>query len=163
MSEDWLEIPQTETAGGDNADDFGQVDVVKIMQDIRQRLAERNNEGVDAAAVAQALRQEMLEDQGSVPGSEIRFALRQRDCDIVPHHYVIDWRIPILGPLHALVRRVINAEIRRYLLPSMKQQSRINQQLRRVVRDLLQENVYLHQELEELRQTSRRPQTQDEV
>jgi len=87
----------------------------------------------------------------SASGNHI--SIRQRDCDIVPRYYVIDWRVPILGPIHALVRRIINAEIRRYLLPALEKQSQLNRQMLRILEDLVKENGCLRREIEELRGT----------
>jgi hypothetical protein len=142
MTDDWLEI----------ADD--EVDVQEIMRVIRARIASRRGEmppdGVDAAAVARELREEMLgRPVDDSPAGRLA-ALRARDCDIVPRQYTIDWRVPILGRIHAVVRRVINAEVRRYLVPSLEKQSSLNLSLLRVVADLVQENERLCRRLDEL-------------
>jgi hypothetical protein len=79
--------------------------------------------------------------------------IRQRDGDIVPRYYAIEWRIPILGPIHAKVRRIINDEIRRYLMPSLRKQSTLNRQMLRALNDLGQENARLRQEIKGLRGT----------
>jgi hypothetical protein len=149
MSDEWLEI----------ADDV--TDVEEIMRRIRERIATRGDAPSVAAAqspeaVADSLWSEMIAD----PSDEFALgdgkrgepvAIRQRDCDIVPRYYVIDWRVPILGPINAIVRRLINTEIRRYLLPSLEKQSRFNRKVRRVLKDLVRENARLRQELDELR------------
>jgi hypothetical protein len=76
--------------------------------------------------------------------------IRPRDCDVVPRSYAIDWRIPILGPVHAMVRKIINAEVRRYLTPSLEKQSSLNRQMLRILRELAQENVRLRERIQEL-------------
>jgi len=143
MSDNWLEISD-ET-----------IDVEEIVQQIRGRIARRtgvspSEETESPAVIAEALRAEMIGEPVDelVPGK--RFPIRRRDCDIVPHCYVIDWRIPILGPIHALIRRIINAEVRRYLLPSLEKQSQLNRQMLRMLQDLVEENGRLRQEIEEL-------------
>jgi hypothetical protein len=143
MSDDWLEIPDEE------------IDVVEIMQKIRTRVAQRGDtvtsEMPDPTAVAVALQAEMIGEPVDSSALGRHVSIRQNDCDIVPRHYVIDWRIPILGPIHAVVRRVINAEIRRYLSPSLKKQSHLNRKVLRALRALAEENVHLHRQIEELR------------
>lgn len=145
MNEDWLQI----------SDDG--INVNEIMQQIRERIARENNNTPDAevedpVAVADDLWREMIGTTDELFPNQ-PFPIRQQDCDIIPRHYVIDWRIPILGPAHAIVRRLINAEIRRYLLPTLEKQSRFNRKVRRTLQSLAQENRQLRQELEELRRT----------
>ena len=146
MSDDWIEV----------LDDA--INAEEIMQQVRERIARRISvsspeEAENPVTIAEALRAEMIGEpaDGSVLGK--RSPIRPHDCDIVPRGYVIDWRIPILGPIHALVRRVINAEIRRYLLPSLEKQSQLNRQMLRVLEDLVRENGRLRQEINELRGT----------
>ena len=146
MSDDWLEI----------SDDA--INAEEIMQQVRERIALRtgvspSEEAGNPATIAEALWTEMIGEPASRPGLEKRFPIRRCDCDIVPSYYVIDWRIPILGPVHALVRRIINAEIRRYLSPSLEKQSQLNRQVLRVLQDLVKENERLRQEIEALRGT----------
>ena len=142
MSDDWLELPD------------GEIDVAEIMQKIRMRVAEREgavaSDASDAAALAEALRAEMIGEPVDSSALGRRVSIRQNECDIVPRHYVIDWRIPILGPIHAVVRRVINAEIRRYLSPSLKKQSHFNRKVLRALKALAEENARLHQQIEDL-------------
>lgn len=142
MADDWLEIPDEN------------VNAAEVMDRVRARIAHRSTASVYEAeeaespvAVAEALWQEMI---GDTTGGGNHIPIRRRDCDIVPRHYVIDWRIPILGPIHALVRRVINAEMRRYLLPSLEKQSHFNRQMLRMLKDLVKENERLRREIEEL-------------
>jgi len=145
MSDDWLEILDEN------------INVEEIMQKIRARTA--RYAGVPPAddsgrpeMVAEALWAEMIQDPMNVSTFVKGLQIRQRDCDIVPRYYVIDWRIPILGPIHAVVRRLINAEIRRYLLTSLKKQSSFNLRVRRALKELVQENTRLRQEIEKLQQ-----------
>ncbi len=150
MSDDWLNIPDEN------------INAEEIMERVRARMARRSGasltslsdeEGESPVAVAEALWQEMLGDTAGRSASGSHIPIRQRDCDIVPRHYVIDWRIPILGPMHALIRRIINAEIRRYLLPSLEKQSHFNRQVLRILEGLVEENGRLRREIEELRGT----------
>jgi hypothetical protein len=150
MSDNWLEI-------SDDAIDAGE-----IVRRIRERIIRRagvspSEEAESPAAIAEALWREMIGDPAGGSASRNHIAIRQRDCDIVPRSYVIDWRIPILGPVHALVRRIINAEIRRYLLPSLEKQSQLNQRMLRMLEDLVEENRRLRREIEELRETLDKP------
>ena len=147
MNDDWLEISDKD------------VNVQEIMRQIRERVAGRSSttlpDDENPEAVAEALREKMIGngEGGSALGQHI--SIRQRDCDIVPRYYVIDWRIPILGPIHAVVRRIINDEIRRYLFPSLEKQSRFNRQALRALESLSQENARLRQEIEELERASK--------
>ncbi len=119
------------------------VNVEEIIRQIKERVASRCGttppDEEKPEAVAETLWKETIGD---------------RVWDIVPRYYVIDWRKPILGPIHAMVRRIINAEIRRYLFPSLVKQSRFNRQTQRALESLSQENVRLRQEVEELRRAS---------
>ncbi len=143
MSDEWLEIAD------------GEIDVAEIMRKIRARVARREgaetSEGVGPTTVAAELWCDMIGEpmDGSALGKHV--AIRQSDCDIVPRHYVIDWRIPILGPIHAVVRRVINAEINRYLSRSLQKQSHYNRKILRALRALAEENARLSRQIEELR------------
>jgi hypothetical protein len=144
MNEDWLEISSED------------VNVEEIMRQIRERIARRDgmvlSEYMESpASVASALWQEMIEDSSGEQGLSPTISIRRRDCDIVPRHYAIDWRIPILGPIHAVVRRIINDEIRRYLMSSLRKQSNLNRRVLQVLKDLERENARLRQEIEELR------------
>ena len=144
MSDNWLEI------GDEN------VSVDEIKRQIRERIAGRgivSSPGIvgDPAAIATELWKEMIGDPAGVTASERGVPLRQQDCDIVPRHYVIDWRTPVLGPIHAMVRRIINAEICRYLLPSLEKQSHYNREVLRLLEDLVRENARLQRKIEALR------------
>jgi hypothetical protein len=142
MSEDWLEIPD------------GEIDVAEVMQKIRMRVAQREDsvasETAGPEAVAESLRAEMIGEPVDSSALGKHVSIRQSDCDIVPRHYIIDWRIPILGPIHAVVRRVINAEIRRYLMRSLKKQSHFNRKVLRALRSLAKENAQLRKQVEKL-------------
>lgn len=147
MSEDWLEIRDEN------------VNVEEIMQQIRERIARRSGttspDEQKPEVVVQTLWEETIggAEEGSAIGWHV--SIRQRDCDILPRYYVIDWRMPILGPIHAVVRRIINAEIRRYLFPSLERQSRLNRQVLRALESLSQENARLRQEIEKLVRASK--------
>ncbi len=139
MDDDWLEIP-----------DVG-IDAATLMDRIRDRLAGRHSvrpstTGEDPEAIADALWQEMI-----MSATDDGIPIRSEDCDIVPRNYAIDWRVPILGPIHALIRRIINAEIRRYLSSSLERQSYLNREILRALNDLVEENERLRREIEELR------------
>ena len=140
MNREWLEIP-----------DPG-IDASEVRARVLDRMAAHTNSSPSAAtdedpvALAERLRKQMIDsDTGdALPVSDA-------DCDIVPRNYVIDWRIPILGPVHAWVRRIINAEVRRYLALSLERQSYLNRQFLRVLDGLVVENERLRQRIEELR------------
>ena len=140
--EQWLEILGKE------------IDARDIMRLIRQRIAARRSGDVlagsteEPVAVAEELWEKMIEDQAK----RALFPLSQRECDIVPRGYVIEWRVPVLGPIHAMMRRFINAEIRRYLLPALEQQSALNWKMSQVLSGLLRENELLRREVKVLQQ-----------
>lgn len=126
-----------------------------VAAQIRERLAGRTLEQAEpeaenACRVADALWERMIGDS-----SDVRVPIEQRDCDIIPRDYTIDWRVPILGPLNALVRRVINAEIRRYLMPALERQSYLNREFLRTLIDLREQNDRLQRRIEELRHDDR--------
>jgi hypothetical protein len=132
-----------------------QIDVEEIMQQIRANIARRKGQPeqpeIDPVAVSQEAWESTIGDitrfQQQLGGGP----LTHHDCDIVPRDYVIDWRIPILGPIHSIVRRVINTEVRRYLDVSLSKQTRFNENVLRALRYLAQENRRLGQEIEEIR------------
>lgn len=145
MKQDWLEI-QDEN-----------IDAQELMQQIRDRIADRDNaipDVKDPVAAMEAVREEVIGKPlfDAVLGEPI--AIWDQDCEIVPHDYVIDWRVPILGPMNALVRRVINTEICRYLAPSLAKQSHLNRQVLYILQQLVDENARLRQRIEELADTS---------
>lgn len=118
----------------------------KVLGCLNQRGFLRNSDTViNPEATVGTLWREMI----AAP-SQSYMAVTRQDCDIVPRDYTIDWRVPILGPIHALIRRLINAEIRRYLMPAMEQQSYLNRQLLRTLNDLRKENDRLRRRIDEL-------------
>lgn len=147
MNDEWLEIRDKE------------ISVQEIMQRIRERIEAR--EATDPSvrdeeveSLAEDLYREMLGQPMEGTALERRVRRWRNDCDIVPRHYVIDWRVPVLGPLHALVRRVINAEIRRYLFRSLEKQSHVNRQVLEALEMLARENAALRQEIGAQRKAS---------
>ncbi|MEM7030569.1 MAG: hypothetical protein AAF629_13445 [Chloroflexota bacterium] len=138
MPEAWLEI----------ADE--NIDVKTIIRQIQVRVAQQQAEknGEDPEAIAKALWQKMIEEDVDDDQLDSPTRIRVQDTDIVPRSYVIDWRIPIIGPIHGIVRRVINAEIRRFLMPSLNKQSQYNRRLLSMVRDLQLENQQLRKRIE---------------
>jgi hypothetical protein len=143
VSDDWLEIPDED------------INVAEIMRNVRERIERRSGEvgpaQLEPSSVADALWKEMVDDGDGVPGEEGAAAIRQLDCDVVPRHYRIEWRLPIVGPVHAVVRKLINAEIRRYLMPSLERQSTLNRKVRRKLRQVEKENADLRRQIDELR------------
>lgn len=139
MSEKWLDIAADA------------VDVEEIMREIRQRLAQENdNPSLNPVKVADTLWKEMIGNSES-PLIANRIPIRPRDCDIAPRNYKIEWRIPFLGPLHAIVRRVIDNEIRLFLFPSLDKQIRYNRRALWVMRALTEENMSLREEIDNLK------------
>jgi hypothetical protein len=137
-----------------------QIDVEEIMQQIRANIARRKGEPeIDPAAISQGLWESTIGDTVRFQQQVGGVPLTHHDCDIVPHDYVIDWRIPILGPIHSIVRRLINAEVRRYLDVSLSKQTRFNRNVLRALHHLAQENRNLRQMVEELESL---PSTTDE-
>jgi hypothetical protein len=133
MADDWLQV----------SDEC--IDAKELMRRVRENLARHGLmtplDGEDPGAVVQAAWQEVI-------GKTERGGMDEESCDIVPRAYVIDWRTPILGPLHALVRCVIHAEVRRYVLPALEKQSYLNRQMRLALQELAEENARLRRELE---------------
>ena len=128
------------------------IDVEEIMQQIRANIARRKGQsGVDPVAISQELWENTIGDTARFQQQIGGISLSHYDCDIVPHDYVIDWRVPILGPINSIARRVINTEIRRYLDTSLNKQTRFNQNVLRALRHLAQENQQLRQEIEKMR------------
>ena len=136
-----------------------QIDVQDIMRQIRANIARRKGESVSEAEpdpldVSRELWDTMIGESVNAPQAFDRIPISRYDADIFPHQYAIDWHIPILGPIHAVVRRLINAEVRRYLDVSLRKQTRFNESLLCALRHLVQENHVLRQELDSLRQAS---------
>jgi hypothetical protein len=155
MSADWLEIDQCD------------IDACEVDHRVRERLSQRElpaQQEADSIAVARRLWRERigpLVEGAQVdrsPGDNIPegvpesgwISTWQDDCGLVPQNYRIDWRIPILGPIHALVRRVINGEIRRYLKPSLEKQSFLNRRVLRMLDQLARQSQSLARQNEAL-------------
>jgi hypothetical protein len=143
MDDGWIEV-------GDEA-----VNGEELMRRIHERLSDRKGlrdsaDAEDPRSIADELRREMAGEQPEIEG-ETSIPMQPRDCDIVPSGYEIDWRVPIVGRLHAGIRRIINDEIRRYLMPSLEKQSAFNRHMLQVLEDLARENARLRQEIEALR------------
>ena len=144
---DWLEIQD------DNIDQH------ELAARVQARLSEpgqvvAKQSLVEAQAIAADLRQVMLGQSTTTRNLGHDMVLEEADCDIVPRHYRIDWRLPILGPINALFRRFINQEIRRFLEPSLERQSFLNRQLTQAVAQLVEENQRLRREIDHLRESS---------
>ena len=140
MSESWLEIGDEE------------LDAREVQRRVEKRLLDREAEGFEACP---ELDTDLGRSDTTVSAAREQSGSVARwlnDCDLVPAHYKIDWRVPIIGPIHAAIRRVINAEIRRYLLASLVRQSHLNRSVLRLLQELEQENARLRQDLEQLRQ-----------
>lgn len=125
------------------------VDVEAVMDEIRRRVAlrqaqEQAGAGEDPEQLAQRLYRQMIAERDSME------QLTYQDCEILPQDYVIDWHIPILGPLHGMVRRIINAEIRRYLEAGLTRQARFNRQVLLELQQLKQENRALRERIRAL-------------
>jgi hypothetical protein len=150
MNESWLEIRDPD------------LDAQEIERRIGERMARR---GTVASVAA-------CEDVEQYPGGQVAespeavlptqeaacdaVARWLQECDIVPDNYVVDWRVPIIGPIHAAIRRVIHAEVRRFLLSALIKQSHLNRALLQAVSQLCEENARLRKELTELRQDRER-------
>lgn len=151
MSADWLEINQ------------GDVDAREVARRVRERLSRLDRslpEGEDPLAVARALWEEMIgplahgadldgapaDGKATDAASMDWISMWQDDCDLVPRNYTIDWRTPILGPIHAVIRRIVNAEIRRYLLPALEKQSFLNRKVLQTLDELAREKNLLARE-----------------
>ncbi len=122
--------------------------VVDVALRAEKSLATRANPpGEDPALIARDLWDQYI----GRPAAEMLLApMLADDPDIYPADYRIEYRHPLLGPINSLVRRVINLEIKRYLDPAIRKQSRINRQFREALIELLQENRRLRRELDTL-------------
>jgi hypothetical protein len=138
MSEPWLEI----------ADD--KLDAREVERRVEERLAQRDTGArlacpeFDVGDGHSCSDSQLLDERSEI------LTRWEQDCDLVPAHYEIDWRVPVIGRIHAAVRRVINAEIRRFLLASLVKQSHLNRALLRLVRDLDGENARLRHKVDGL-------------
>lgn len=139
-----------------NGSDFNfsgkNINIEQIQQEIQNRLdsySDTIDEIKTPEEIARTLRMQMIGEFS--PEMKQDNIIQLTDTDIVPRHYIIGWRIPIIGHINAIIRRVINAEIRRYLLPSLVKQSVVNQRLLEVVETLSKENKQLHQEIDKIK------------
>ncbi len=141
MKEDWLNIP----TGGD-------IDVRDIMRQIREKTGApaQADDSAQGLTQSQRLVQSLWGEMIAPAAGAMAVPITPAECDIYPQGYVIDWHIPILGPLNSIVRRIINHEIRRFLDPALRQQSHINQRFLTSLQQLAQENAQLRYELEAL-------------
>jgi len=146
MPEHWLEISDR---GIDERRVEKRVEARQGTSQDARTLSDDSGANEDPVTVASALWAEVIGegDLSSAPGA----GLLALDCDIVPRRYVIDWQTPIIGPIYAFVRRIINEEIRRYLMPSLEKQTLLNQALADALHALAEENDRLRQEIAALR------------
>jgi hypothetical protein len=152
MSESWLEIRDPD------------LDAQEIERRIEARMARRGTVAsfADSEDVEQDPGEQVAESPDiALPAQEAAcnaVARWLQECDVVPANYVIDWRVPIIGPIHAAVRRVIHTEVRRFVLSALVKQSHLNRAVLQALNELCQENARLRQELAELRQDKERDQ-----
>lgn len=138
MNSEWLEIDDSE------------IDVQSIMEKIQRKLEQTSKtEDVDVQQTADLLWSEII-GFSKGPLQTNRLPIRPQDCDIAPTNYKIEWRIPVIGQIHAVVRRIIDNEIRMFLFPSIHKQVRYNRRVLWVLRSLVEENLRLRSDLEEL-------------
>jgi hypothetical protein len=145
VSESWLEIGDPD------------LDAQEIERKIEARIAQRERGGPLVASdnvelalgrhVADSSDQATLSDEAACD----RVSRWLEDCEVVPANYVIDWRVPIIGPIHAAIRRVIHAENRRSLFPALGKQSHLNRAVLEALVELCQENARLCRDLEQVR------------
>jgi hypothetical protein len=146
MSESWLESEDPD------------LNAREIERRIEERMARRAGSGSSETCEEVVLDldgQAVRSPDVALPAREAACEAVARwlqDCDIVPDSYVIDWRVPIIGPIHAAIRRVIHAEVRRYVHPALVKQSHLNRAVLQALDELCQENARLRQELSGLRQ-----------
>ena len=138
MKDDWLKLPKS-----------GEIDVREIMRQVRARAGSRAHEEdsrEDPVRVTHSLWKEMIAPAVGV----MAVPITPLECDIYPHGYVIDWHIPLLGPVNSIVRRVINQEIHRFLDSALRQQSQLNRRFLDTLTQLAQENAQLRYEVDAL-------------
>jgi len=145
MSGDWLEIPD------------GAIDTQAVVRRVRERVARHSRDVQgdrldELVATVDAIWAEVTTEPTSAREGDSEVLVNLDDCDVVPRHYTIGWRAPIVGPIHAMVRRIIYAEVRRYLGPALERQSTMNRQLLQAVRSLTQQNARLREEIQSLRE-----------
>ncbi len=145
MSGDWLEIPD------------GAIDTQAVVRRVLERVARHSRDVQcgrldELVATVDAIWTEVIAEPTSAREEDSEVLVNLDDCDVVPRHYTIGWRAPIVGPIHAIVRRIIYAEVRRYLGPALERQSTMNRQLLQAVRSLTQQNARLREEIQSLRE-----------
>jgi hypothetical protein len=150
MSGDWLEI-MDET-----------IDTQAVARRVRERTAEHSHGELDGAAtgivaLVDDTWVEMIGAQNIRGQESDGLLIGPDDCDVVPRDYAIGWRTPIIGPIHALVRRIIHAEVRRFVGPALERQSAINRQLLDAVENLVHQNACLREEIQRLREQAIHP------
>ena len=150
MSDGWLEI----------ADDS--IDAEAVVRRVRERLiehgrGEQDSGGTDIVALVDGTWADMIGAPRVRRQEYAGLLIGPDDCDIVPRYYTIGWRTPIMGPIHALVRRIIYAEVRRFVGPALDQQSAVNRQLLEAVENLVHQNARLREEIQILRERATRP------
>lgn len=129
MPDSWLKSPDPA------------INAAALSNLVDQRLAQQSPPPLDGPSLAQEMWQAQF-------GQAVETGLPSvKDCDIVPRDYQIKWQNPLLGPLNAFLRRLINAEIRRYLLPALEQQSVLNRQFAETLATLQAENQTLRAHL----------------
>ena len=143
MSESWLEIGDPD------------LDAQEIERRIEARMAQRDVG--DSLVAGDDVELDFGGKGGDWPDPETlsdeaacdRISRWLQDCGVVPANYVIDWRVPIIGRIHAAVRRVIHAETRRSVYPVLDKQSHLNRAVLSVLLELCQDNARLHRDLEQ--------------
>jgi hypothetical protein len=133
MSESWLEVGDTELDAGE------------IRRRVEERMASRPPGDESAGCEDLAL------DFDAPDATRDTVSCWLQDCDIVPAHYEIDWRVPVVGRIHAAIRRVIHAEVRRFVLPALEKQGHLNRAMLQALEELEEENARLRRELEQMR------------
>ena len=123
----------------------------KIEAQVTKTLSEiAQSDDNDPQTIAQNLWQALIGPLPHEVEATTPFIPSLADCDIVPRNYNIEWQHPVLGPINATIRQVINEEIRRYLLNSLEKQSALNRQISEVLQTLMAENKALKEELNRL-------------
>ncbi|MCL5958817.1 MAG: methyltransferase domain-containing protein, partial [Chloroflexi bacterium] len=124
------------------------VDVKALVRQIREQVAQR---GVEARAEQQLLvetQEELWREQReswtvSEPPERVPPPSLE-ECEVVPGEYAIDWQNPILGPLNAQLRKIINAELRAYVRPMLEKQTHLNYKIKDLFREVHQLRLDLH-------------------
>ena len=133
MNESWLEVGDRE------------LDADEIRRRVEERMAGRppGNEGPGCEDPAL--------DPDAPDATRDTVSRWLQDCDVVPAHYEIDWRVPVVGRIHAAIRRVIHAEVRRFVLPALEKQGHLNRAMLQALDELGEENARLRCELAQMR------------